>query len=91
MLAIIEPGAPHIQLAVLECAGLLDIDFTAAQSLIKVAQAYKAAGVALALARLESVAAQQALKRLGLVDVIGADRIFPSVAAAIEALGPKPA
>ena len=89
MMAVIAPGAAHIQLGVLESAGLIDIDFTAAQSLGKVAKAYKAAGIAFAMARLESVLAQQALTRLGVIDIIGADRIFPSVAAAIEALGPK--
>jgi MFS superfamily sulfate permease-like transporter len=91
MLAFIEPGAPRIELAVLECAGLLDIDFTAALNLRAVAEAYKKAGVSLAMARLESVAAQAALARLGLSGIIGVDRIFPSVAAAIDALGPKQA
>jgi MFS superfamily sulfate permease-like transporter len=91
MLAVIAPGAPRVQLAVLESAGLIDIDFTAAGSLRKVAEAYEAAGVVFAMARVESVAAQKALNRLSLTEIIGGDRIFPSVAAAIEALGPKPA
>jgi len=88
MLAVIAPGASAIKLAVLEAAGVIDIDFTAAQSLKSVADACKAAGVAFAIARLESVDAQNALTRLGLRDDIGADHIFDSVAAAIDALGP---
>jgi MFS superfamily sulfate permease-like transporter len=90
MLAEIRPGASEIRLAVFEAAGVIDIDFTAAQSLASVVRACRAGGVVFALARLESVAAQKAIRRLGLADLIGADHIFDSVAAAIEALGPKP-
>jgi hypothetical protein len=46
--------------------------------------------VVFALARLESIDAQNALARLGLLDLIGADHVFDSVAAALDALGPKP-
>jgi hypothetical protein len=44
--------------------------------------------VAFAVARLESVAAEDAFARLGLTDLIGADHIFPSVAEALSALKP---
>jgi MFS superfamily sulfate permease-like transporter len=90
MLAAIGPGASDVRLAVLEAAGIVDIDYTAAQSLRTVVQACRAAGVAFALARLESVDAQNALTRLGLLDLIGPDHVFESVAAAVDALGPKP-
>ncbi len=89
MLAQIAPGASDIRLAVLEAAGIVDIDFTAGQSLRAVALACQAAGVAFAIARLESVGAQAALAHLGLLDLIGADHVFESVAAAVDALGPK--
>ena len=89
MLAQIAPGASDIRLAVLEAAGIIDIDFTAAHSLRAVVEACQAAGVTFAIARLESVAAQAALARLGLLDLIGADHVFESVAAAVDALGPK--
>ncbi|HEY1449020.1 MAG TPA: SulP family inorganic anion transporter [Caulobacteraceae bacterium] len=89
MRAAIAPGAADVRLVVLEAAGIVDIDFTAAQSLRAVVEACKAAGVAFALARLESVGAQKALARLGLLDLIGADHMFDSVAAAVDALGPK--
>ncbi len=91
MLAQIAPGASDIRLAVLEAAGIVDIDFTAAQSLRSVVEACKAAGVGFAIARLESVGAQAALARLGLLDLIGADHVFESVAEALDALGPKDA
>ena len=92
MLGAITPsGAPPVKLIVLECAGLIDIDFTAAQSFKSVIEACKTGGVGFALARLESVDAQNALTRLGLRDAIGQDRIFQSVAQAVDALGPKAA
>jgi MFS superfamily sulfate permease-like transporter len=89
MLAQIAPGASDVRLAVLEAAGIVDIDFTAAESLRAVVQACQAAGVGFAIARLESVGAQGALARLGLLDLIGADHVFESVAGAVSALGPK--
>jgi MFS superfamily sulfate permease-like transporter len=92
MLAAIAPTAtPPVKLVVLECAGLIDIDFSAAQNFKSVIQACKDAGVAFALARLESVDAQNALTRLGLREAIGQDHIFEAVAQAIGALGPKAA
>ena len=89
MLAEIQPGRSDVKLAVLEAAGVIDIDFTAAQSFKSVITACRAAGVDFALARLEAVAAQRALARLGLADLIGTDHIFDTVAAAVEALGPR--
>jgi MFS superfamily sulfate permease-like transporter len=89
MLAQIAPGASDIRLAVLEAAGIIHIDITAAESLRAVVQACQAAGVSFAIARLESVGAQAALARLGLLDLIGADHVFESVAGALGALGPK--
>ncbi|MGH7023331.1 MAG: SulP family inorganic anion transporter [Caulobacteraceae bacterium] len=91
MMAVSAPGVSGAQLVVLEAAGIIDIDFTAAQSLKAVVAACKGAGVAFAVARLESVDAQNALTRLGLRDVIGQDHVFESVAAAIDALAPAAA
>jgi MFS superfamily sulfate permease-like transporter len=88
MLAQIAPGHSDVRLAVLEAAGIIDIDFTAAQSFKAVVEACGQAKVQFALARLESVDAQNALTRLGLRDLIGADHIFDSVAAALAALAP---
>jgi MFS superfamily sulfate permease-like transporter len=88
MRAAIAPGASDIRLAVLEAAGIVNIDFTAAQSLRSVVEACKAAKVEFAVARLESVDAQKAFARLGLMELIGADHVFESVAAALAALAP---
>ena len=88
LLAAIAPGQEGVRLAVLEAAGVVDIDFTAAAALKDVVRACHASGVVFAVARLESVAAQAAFTRLGLRDLIGPDHIFDSVAQAIEACGP---
>jgi MFS superfamily sulfate permease-like transporter len=80
---------PGVKLAILEGSGIVGIDFTAAGALQTVVGSCHNAGVAFALARLESPVAQAALTRLGLRAIIGEERIFDSVAEAIDALGPK--
>jgi SulP family sulfate permease len=85
-LAAVDLSAGETRLAVLEAAGLVMIDYTAAGALAQVVRTCRAAGCDFALARLEAPAAQAALDRLGLRDVIGADHVFESVAAAIAAL-----
>jgi MFS superfamily sulfate permease-like transporter len=87
-LAGVKPGAGPVKLAVLEAAGVVMIDFTAARALEDVVKTCRAAGVDFAVARLESVAAEEAFARLGLTELIGADHIFPSVAEALSALKP---
>jgi SulP family sulfate permease len=81
-------GAPGIQLAILEAAGIVEIDFTGAQALRKVIDACREAKVTFAIARLESVEAQKAFTHLGLRALVGDDHIFESVAEAIGALAP---
>ena len=90
-LAQVKPGRSDVKLAILEAAGLIDIDFTAGQALAAVIAACRAAGVTFALARLESPVAQAALDRLGLRALIGDDHVFESVDAAARALGPRAA
>jgi len=82
------PRAGKVKLAILEAAGVVMIDFTAARALEGVVTACRAGGVDVAVARLESVAAAEAFARLGLTDLIGPDHIFPSVAEALNALKP---
>ncbi|MBV8684691.1 MAG: SulP family inorganic anion transporter, partial [Caulobacteraceae bacterium] len=80
-----EPG---LRLVILEAAGVLMIDYTAAAALARVVRECRAAGCDFALARLESPAARTALRRLGLRELIGDDHIFQSVDAATAALAP---
>ena len=76
------------KLFVLEASGIVEIDFTASAILAGVIAAARKAGVDFAVARLESVRAQQAFDRFGVTQQLGADHIFESVAEAIQALAP---
>jgi len=76
------------KLFVLEASGIVEIDFTASSVLSGVIVATRKAGVDFAVARLESVRAEQAFERFGLTEQIGADHIFHSVAEAVAALAP---
>ncbi len=87
-LAEVHLGGGAIKLAIFEAAGVVMVDFTAARALERVVKACQDAGVTFAVARLESVAAQDAFTRLGLTRLIGADHMFASVAEALEALAP---
>lgn len=74
------------QLLVLEASGMVEIDFTAAQILLDVFKACNAQGVTVALARLESVRAQEAFERFKLFDVLPKERVFHSVDEAVRSL-----
>jgi sulfate permease, SulP family len=84
----VKTSAGAIQLFVLEASGIVEIDYTASAILSDVIDRARAAGVQFAVARLESVRAQQAFDRFGLTEKIGQDHIFHSVAEAVTALGP---
>jgi MFS superfamily sulfate permease-like transporter len=74
------------KLLVLEASGLVEIDFTAAQVLIELFQECRAQGVTVALARLESVRAQEAFERFAIYDALPRDHVFHSVDEAVRKL-----
>jgi MFS superfamily sulfate permease-like transporter len=74
------------RLFILEATGILEIDFTAAQLLGDLIGVCRERGVTVAIARLESVRAQEAIARFHIDDLLGQDRIFHSVEQAIRAL-----
>jgi len=78
-----------VHLFVLEATGIVAIDHTAAQVLIKVIRECHKQDIVFVIARLESVRAQEALTRFHVHDVLQPDRIFRSVEDAITALGPR--
>ncbi|HVB90313.1 MAG TPA: SulP family inorganic anion transporter [Beijerinckiaceae bacterium] len=83
-------GRPEpVKLVILEATAILDIDFTAAQILADLIRQCHADHVDFAIARLESVRAQNALSRFGLDTELGADRLFRSVDEAVRALAGK--
>ena len=59
---------------ILEATGIIGVDFTAAQVLRDVIHECHADGVIFAIARLESVRAQQALARFGIDELLGPAR-----------------
>ncbi|WP_426408642.1 SulP family inorganic anion transporter [Bradyrhizobium ganzhouense] len=79
-------GTATPQLLVLEASGMVEIDFTAAQILLDVFKACREQGVTVALARLESVRAQDAFERFKLFDALPREHVFHSVDEAVRKL-----
>lgn len=84
--ACIRDAPSPVRLVVLEASAILDIDFTAAQMLTSLIRECRDQKITFAVARLESLRAQDALKRFGLDQELGSGRLYRSVAEAVEAL-----
>jgi sulfate permease, SulP family len=87
ILAALKSCPEKVRLLVLEATGIVEIDFTAAQVLTDLIRRCHADGVDFAIARLESVRAQDAMTRFGIRELLGRDHLFQSVEEAINALG----
>jgi len=72
-------AGPGLRLIVLEASSIVEIDYTAATVLAQTIDQLRAAGFVFAIARLESVRAQAALTRFGVLDRLGTGRLFHSV------------
>lgn len=80
-------SAPEtVKLVVIECSGVLDVDYTGALIWSTAIAALRAAHVDVAIARLADERAQHAALKTGLVGAVGSDRVFQSVQEAISAL-----
>jgi sulfate permease, SulP family len=90
VLNALQPLAPDVRLIVLEATGITGIDYTAAQVLNDLIRRCRAEGIDFAIARLESIRAQEAITEFGIDRALGSDHIFHSVAEALAARG-KPA
>ena len=88
LLALIEARQP-LKLVVLEAGGVAHLDYTAAEAAREVIESCRKRGIDFAVARLESVRAHQALERFGLLELLGKDHLFLSVADAVAAIGPN--
>lgn len=84
--AVARAQAP-VRLVVLEAGNIVEIDFTAAHVMSEVVRACRDRGARFAIARLESVRAQQSLRRFGIVDLVGSAHIYRSVYEAVQAIG----
>ena len=79
-----EAGA--INLFVLEASSIVEIDYSASTILADVIKECRSSGVDFAVARLESVRAQNAFFRFGITDLLGKDHLVHSVEEAINTL-----
>lgn len=86
VLHVLEAATPKPKLLVLEATGIVEIDFTAAQTLIDLVRKCRENGVTIAVARLESTRAQDAFERFAIYDVLPRERIFRSVDEAVRTL-----
>ncbi|MBN9549242.1 MAG: SulP family inorganic anion transporter [Alphaproteobacteria bacterium] len=85
---LIDARSEGVELVVLEASNIVEIDYTAAQALIDTIRHCRDKGAVFAIARMESLRAQEALTRFGIAEIVGTQRIFHSVDAAIKSLGP---
>jgi sulfate permease, SulP family len=86
LLQALKTSPQKVRLIVLEATGIVEIDFTAAQVLSEIIRQCHSDGADFAIARLESVRAQDAMARFGITGLLGADRLFHSVEEAIRTL-----
>ena len=83
----IDQAQPAVKLLVIECGGVIYLDYTGAQVLARTIDALRQEGIVVALARLSDERARQAVTRTGLLDAVGPDHVFKSVYEAVVALG----
>jgi high affinity sulfate transporter 1 len=81
---LVNDSPTPVRWLVIDCSAITDLDFSAARALIDLHQDLAKAGFVLALSRLQ-VRPHGDLDRMGLVQLIGANRIFDSRHACIEA------
>jgi sulfate permease, SulP family len=87
----IADAGPGLALVVLEASGIVEIDFTAARILNAAIAQCRKDKIDFAIARLESLRAQEALGRFGVMPTLGEGRIFHSVDEATRKLAPQAA
>lgn len=86
---VLRAAPQKVKLFVLEATGIVEIDYTAAQALRGLIVECHERGIVFAIARLESIRAQEALTRFHIHEVLQPDRMFRSVEEAICALAPR--
>ncbi|MGH6794954.1 MAG: SulP family inorganic anion transporter [Methylocella sp.] len=86
---VLRQSRAPLDLIVLEASSIVEIDFTAAQILIEFIEFCAQSKIRFAVARLESVRAQDAFERLGITDAVHPDHFFHSVDEAIRVLAKK--
>lgn len=87
----LDKRAMSLRLVVLEASNIVEIDFTAARALAEAVERCNDRGILFAVARLESVRAQDSFRRFGLTILVGNEHFYHSVYEAVEALAPHEA
>jgi len=87
----IERVKAPVRVVILEASSIVEIDYTAAEILGEAIRYCRERGVDFAIARLESVRAQAALERFGVLATLGEGRLFHSVDEATRTLAPDAA
>ncbi len=80
----------QIRLEVLEAISIVEIDYSAAMALREALAKCRKRGIDFAVARLESVRAQEAFERFGVMQALDPERLFHSVDEATKALIAQP-
>ncbi|HLH97477.1 MAG TPA: SulP family inorganic anion transporter [Xanthobacteraceae bacterium] len=88
--AVAQKKKGVLRLVVLEASSIAAIDYTAAAVLCDVIRQCRDEGADFAVARLESLRAQESFDAFGLTQLLGADHIFRSVEEAVREIGRKP-
>ncbi len=84
--AMVSERAGSLKHVVFEASSVIDIDYTAAQTLRDIIAYCRGAGITFSIARLESVRAQKALRRYGITAMLGQAGVYRSVDDAVRAL-----
>ena len=81
---LVNDSPTPVRWLVIDCSAITNLDFSAGRAVMELHQDLAKAGIILALSRLQ-VGPHSDLERMGLVQLIGANRIFDSRHACIEA------
>jgi sulfate permease, SulP family len=84
---LIAAAPEPVRLVVIEATGVIDIDYTGSQVLQETIAQLRAAGLDVAISRLEAERAHAAARRTGLLDALGPHHHFRSAEEAVRALG----
>jgi MFS superfamily sulfate permease-like transporter len=80
----IQSAPPPVKAIVLEASSIVELDFSGAQALSQLIRGWKDKGALFYVARLESLRAQQAFEKFGILPLLAHEKTFPSVADAIR-------
>lgn len=88
IVAATERADGPLRLLVLEASSIVEIDYSAAVAMREAIASCRAKGIDVAIARLESIRAQNGFVQFGVMDALGPGRVFHSVDEATRRLAP---